>query len=441
VEVLRQLVETPDAAIDREEVERLVAKIYKKARKERRKRSALDRSDHDRKLVMQTGRVRQDRWTGGSHDEQGDSQEFRPLKARSRDCYICKQSYREVHHFYHMLCPACAQLNFAKREQRVELSERSALVTGGRIKIGYQTAMKLLRCGAKVAVTTRFPKDAALRYAAEADFDAWGDRLTIHAVDFRDVPALVRLVRHLNEQLPALDILVNNAAQSVKRSPEYYDRLARLEMESPLPANVRRLLGVEDVKERTRRLLPSWLDRTTGNAELPAHVNASGEIADLRESNSWTSRLEEVEPVEFLEVFLVNSNAPSLLTSGLKPLFRRSTFPDRYVINVTGADGLFARTKSIHHPHVNMSKAALNMMTRTSAEDYAGDGIFMNSVDTGWITHEAGFATRMRMREQGFVTPLDEIDGAARILDPIVRGVRGEPVFGRLLRNYEESDW
>lgn len=440
VDVLRQLVEFPEAALDREEVERLIAKIYKKARKERRKRSAVERADHDRELVEQTGRVRKEGSVPPDADGE-ESVEFRQLKARSRDCYICKEGYREVHHFYHMLCPACARLNWEKREQRVELSGRIALVTGGRIKIGYQTALKLLRCGAEVAVTTRFPNDAARRYASESDFEEWSDRLTVYSIDFRDVPGVVRFVRHLNEKLPALDILVNNAAQSVKRSAEYYDHLARIESESGLPANLRVLLGVDNTRGRSTRFLPALLDRETADRGLVVSAETNGEIVDLRERNSWTSRLEEVEPVELLEVFLVNSNAPSLLTSGLKPLFQRSSFSDRYIVNVTGADGVFERAKSVYHPHVNMSKAALNMMTRTSAEDYAADGIYMNSVDTGWITHEAGFSTRMRMRDDGFVTPLDVVDGAARIVDPIVRGIEGVPSFGRLFRHYEFSDW
>ncbi len=450
VSVLRQLVENPEAVCDREEIERLIARIYKKARRERRKRSEIARNAHDRDLLSQTAMVRRsvpqrpheaDVGRSSSPGPPAKTVEYRPLKARSRTCYICKQPYREVHHFYHLLCPACAEFNFDKRHQTTSLSGRRALVTGGRIKIGYQTALKLLRDGAEVAVTTRFPKDAALRYAGEPDFGRFGHRLTIHGVDFRDVPGLVRFVAELDSRLPALDVLVNNAAQSVKRSADYYGRLSKIESETTIPANLDRLLGVNKPQGPSRQSVRRTADPDGKEACALQHFDVSAEAVDLREQNSWTSKLHEIEPVEFLEVFLVNSTAPSLLTSGLKPLLQRSTFPDRYVINVTGADGQFRRTKSTRHPHVNMSKAALNMMTRTAAADYALDGIYMNSVDTGWITHEGAFSTRTRMRERGFVTPLDAVDGAARICDPVVRGVRGERSFGQLLKNYQPADW
>ena len=312
-------------------------------------------------------------------------------------------------------------------------------MTGGRIKIGYHTALKLLRDGAHVAVTTRFPRDAARRYSLEADFDSWSDRLTIHQVDFRDVSGVIRFVHDLHQQLPALDILVNNAAQSVKRSAEYYAQLVEGESQLTLPANSQRLLCVHGVPASSK---PLMLSVPAGQSDLPPDGGDSHrEVIDFREHNSWTYKLEDVQPLEFLEVFLVNSNAPALLTAGLKTLLQRSPFPDRYIINVTGADGLFARTKSVRHPHVNMSKAALNMLTRTSAADYVHDGIYMNSVDAGWITHEGAFSTRARMRDEGFAPPLDEIDGAARIYDPIVQGLAGSLQSGQLFRDYRSANW
>ena len=168
---------------------------------------------------------------------------------------------------------------------------------------------------------------------------------------------------------------------------------------------------------------------------IPARLDRPEEPTDHRESNSWTARLADVGPVELLEVLLINATAPFLLIGRLKPLFLRSPFPDRYVMNVAGLDGQFGRAfKTDRHPHVNMSKAALNMITRTSAADYARDGIYMNSVDAGWITHEGAYSARVRMRAQGFVPPLDEVDGAARIYDPIVRGLEGERDFGQILQ-------
>jgi NAD(P)-dependent dehydrogenase (short-subunit alcohol dehydrogenase family) len=175
---------------------------------------------------------------------------------------------------------------------------------------------------------------------------------------------------------------------------------------------------------------------------IPVISGQPDEPPDHRESNSWTARLADVGPVELLEVLLINATAPFLLIGRLKPLFLRSAFADRYIVNVAGLDGQFGRdSKTDRHPHVNMSKAALNMITRTSADDYARDGIYLNSVDVGWVTHEGAYSTRLRMRAQGFVPPLDEVDGAARIYDPIVRGLGGHPDWGRFFKDYRPTVW
>jgi NAD(P)-dependent dehydrogenase (short-subunit alcohol dehydrogenase family) len=427
--VLKALAAEPTLLQQREEIERHVARVYKKARKERRRQSEHRRQQADRSTIARTGRIRLE--LPGAPivpTSPGDPTEFSPLLARSRQCYICRQSYRDVHRFYHWLCPDCASFNDAKRQQVADLSGRRALVTGGRIKIGYQTALKLLRWGAEVTITTRFPNDALSRFQTEPDVDTWRDRLSVVQSDFRDVPRLLELIELLRDRLSSLDLLVNNAAQSVRKSPEMLDRLAQTEAE----VNPIRLLNVFPSEQDGARPTPP-----PSSLVLDRH----GEWADRRERHGWTQRLSDLEPVELLEVLLINSNAPCLLTSGLLPLFLRSPFPDRYVINVTGADGQFARRKNTRHPHINMSKAALNMMTRTSAPEFAGSGVYMNSVDTGWITHEGSWSRRMEMLERGFVPPLDEVDGAARILDPMVMGIQGNPTSGQLFRNYKVSNW
>jgi NAD(P)-dependent dehydrogenase (short-subunit alcohol dehydrogenase family) len=107
-------------------------------------------------------------------------------------------------------------------------------------------------------------------------------------------------------------------------------------------------------------------------------------------------------------------------------------------------EGQFYRNfKTTRHPHTNMAKAALNMMTRTSAADYESDGIHMNSVDTGWVTDEdpAHIAAR-KVVEERFHPPLDIVDGAARIVDPITDGVNtGAHVWGQFLKDYRPTDW
>ncbi len=437
LKVLAALGDRPEAAPDREVVERLVARLYRKTRRGRRKATDEARARADRATVEATGRVR-----ASSDLERPATEPARGghLQARARLCYVCKDRYRAVDPYYHQLCPECARQNHAKRVQRADLTGRRALVTGGRIKIGRAVALKLLRDGAEVRVTTRFPAEAALRYAREPDFAAWEARLQIDRLDGRSMPDVVAFADRLVLDQPALDILVNNAAQTVRRPPGHFagaEALDRLPL-GGLPANIRGVLGV-----RAPAGLPDEVGAGSGLTSplAPVALPVDGP-PDLREANSWTARLDEVGPVELLEALLVNAAAPFLLIGRLKPLLLRSSFPDRYIINVAGLDGQFGRGfKTDRHPHVNMSKAALNMITRTSAADYARDGIFMNSVDAGWVSHEAGHSARVRLRAQGFVPPLDEVDAAARICDPIARGVGGHRPFGQFFKDFQPTGW
>jgi NAD(P)-dependent dehydrogenase (short-subunit alcohol dehydrogenase family) len=165
---------------------------------------------------------------------------------------------------------------------------------------------------------------------------------------------------------------------------------------------------------------------------------------DLRAVNSWRLTLAEVATPEMIEVQLVNAVAPFILCARLKPLMLRAPGRDKHVVNVSAMEGVFSRgTKTDRHPHTNMAKAALNMLTLTSARDYVRDGIHMNAVDTGWITDEDPFVHAARKRDElGFQPPLDVVDGAARVLDPYLSGLStGEHAHGKFFKDYEPSTW
>ncbi|WP_433935673.1 SDR family NAD(P)-dependent oxidoreductase [Sorangium cellulosum] len=390
-----------------------------------------------------------------------------PALAKPRKCYVCKAEFRKVHFFYDSMCGACGDFNHAKRSQTAPLDGRVALVTGARVKIGYQAAIMLLRAGARVIVTTRFPHDASRRFSAERDFDVWGSRLSIYGLDLRHTPSVERFTRHLLHTLDRLDFIINNACQTVRRPPGFYGHLIEGEAAPvhALPEAARPLLEEYDGL-RARGALPliAGDDPSAGLREpallsqIPApgdeplddvlfpkgRYDADLQQVDLRTMNSWRLTLAEVPTVEMLEVQLVNAVAPFVLNSRLKPLMVRHRTFDKHIVNVSAMEGQFYRRyKTDRHPHTNMAKAALNMMTRTSAPDYAKDGIFMNSVDTGWVTDEdpAALAAR-KLEEHGFHPPLDIVDGAARICDPIFSGLlTGQHMHGQFLKDYLPTDW
>ncbi|GGS55822.1 MULTISPECIES: SDR family oxidoreductase [Actinokineospora] len=448
LQVLAEVEALPDDHPHAVAVRRATAGIYKAVRKQRKaaKRAAVLAADQAVIAATATGSPKRiDDETRGIPLVSNAPGAVAGTLIKAGACYVCKQRYTVVDAFYHQLCPACATVNRAKRDAGTDLTGRTALLTGGRAKIGMYIALRLLRDGARTTITTRFPTDAVRRFAAEPDSAEWLHRLRVVGIDLRDPGQVVALADLMADE--PLDILINNAAQTVRRSPAAYAPLIAAESaplpSGPLPEIV--ALGRADRAHPvaiTGMVAPAEVTAKALTAGTEDGIDAGGLVPDPDPVNSWTHRVHEVDPVELLEVQLCNQTAPFILVSRLRPAMKRSTARRKYVVNVSAMEGVFARGyKGAGHPHTNMAKAALNMLTRTSADDLYRDGILMTSVDTGWITDERPQPTKERLADAGFHAPLDLVDGAARVYDPIVRGEAGEDLYGVFLKDYQPAAW
>ncbi len=398
-----------------------------------------------------------------------------------RNCYVCKAEFTALHHFYDSMCPECAEFNYRKRFQTASLEGQVAVITGSRLKIGYQATLMMLKAGAQVIATTRFPKDSALRFSKEPDFSRWGHRLHIYGMDLRHIPSVELFCDHIRQTYPRLDILINNAAQTVRRPPGFYAHLMTTEQSetSSLPPEAAMLLGhyrdcvaqLETGRPRDvgdERALPvSWngaapgiglrqsarlsqvpysYDRSLDDPQVfpEKALDADLQQVDLRQTNSWRLKLGEIETAEMLEIQLVNNVAPFVLCNRLAEMMKADFTGKKHIVNVSAMEGKFLRfKKGSRHPHTNMAKAALNMLTHTAAEDLAKYGIYMNAVDTGWVTDEdPAVLARLKEERHDFQPPLDIVDGAARICDPFFHGIlTGKHWRGKFLKDYFPIDW
>ncbi|MBL7664726.1 MAG: SDR family oxidoreductase [Bacteriovoracaceae bacterium] len=490
LKVLRNLSQNPAAMLElslEERVELLKAagQISRPDREEIRKRHKELKKAHRVRDVLNERRARAATGIRSAREAtvfqaplQITDQNFRGQLNSARNCYVCKDEYVDLHHFYDQMCPKCAEFNYQKRFQTADLTGQVALITGSRLKIGYHCTLMLLRAGATVIATTRFPVDSAKRFSQEADFHLWRDRLHVYGLDLRHSPSVEWFASYVERNYERLDILINNAAQTVRRPSGFYAHLMPAENTSyfELTEDVQHVLRAH---ESCKRELVNYSNQSDANLPVSWHqtipgigIRSSAKLSqipysfdnslvaqevfpegkldadlqqvDLRKTNSWRLKLGEVPTVEMLEVQLVNSVAPFILCNRLANVMKRDYTGTKHIINVSAMEGKFQRfKKEDRHPHTNMAKAALNMMTHTAASDLVKDGIYINAVDTGWVTDEDPAELAKRKQDlHDFQPPLDIVDGAARVMDPLFDGIlTGKHWCGKFLKDYFPIDW
>ena len=424
-----------------------------------------------------------------------------------KSCYICKQKLGldNINKFYGSLCTKCGDYNYSFRTMKLDFSGRIAIVTGGRIKIGYYIVTKLLSYGCKVITTSRFPKDALFKFKEDPEYDLWKNNLIIYPIDFRIIQSTMNFVKYIQKNYSHVDFLINNAAQTVRRTTDYYEYLMPIEVKKLLEEDNEKIIKNDylsiqkqisedfeknknesekkenivkiDIQKESERKqiinsLVSLVNQNKDNNEkdefIPLSVIASqikimeekdqpkvcimggdGQPYDFSKGkNSWNFELDEIPLEEFIEVQIINAWTPYYLCAKLKPMMMKSPFPDKYIVNVTAVEGIFNHYKRTTHVHTNMAKAALNMLTRTCGKYMEKNGIYMTCVDTGWVSHMNEMnkiiddETKEYAENEMVIVPLDELDGAMRVLHPIIEGIKNKKYFsGILLKDYIKSKW
>lgn len=443
LKVLTALKDQPEHNPDNLRFSGLISKIYKTHKKQNRDHIHQAKQQHDNHLKKQA------KIADLALNNQTLYRDFQPFHIASKKpcfampqhCYVCQQQYQHMHAFYHRLCPTCAELNYAMRFQHADLSGRHVILTGGRVKVGFATALKLLQQGAHVCLTTRFPALALQQFQQQADYSVWQERLFVYGLDLRSLNSIEQFIEFYQQKYQTLDILINNAAQTIHYPENYYAPLIQLEQQQAKQLEHHPAWQKNDVA-----VIPT-------TAQLPQHTflqpecqtiarSRFGQPVDTREKNSWNSKLEEIDLKELLEVNLINHIAPYRLIQGLKSCMMASEKSEKWIINITSSEGMFSyHNKTADHPHTNMTKAALNMLTRTTAQDFVKDQIYMCAVDVGWISTGAIEPLRQKQFDKGMIPPLDSVDGASRIMHPIWTALQGEFFVGVLLKDYKVHPW
>ena len=350
-------------------------------------------------------------------------------------CYQCKKYYNSQIHIegYEFLCIQCADENYVNKNLKVNLLNQTYLITGGRVKLGYASALKLLRFGAKVIITTRYPNFAMSNYQEESDYHLWKDNLTIIECDFtklKEIYAMLDLLQNYS-----FNGIINNACQTIKASNSYYEKVKEIEsgLKNDIKSNNNSIMGTNlDIVlyQDTFNILNNTVyDKQIRIYKEKSEISIFKDVKDVQHDNSWDKKIDEITQEEIVECTLINQIVPTLIINKLK---HRLTKP-KFIINVTSFEGSFNYNKNDKHIHTNMCKTAMNMMIRTLHEDPDKD-LHVYAINPGFVSG---------ICPQSDKYPVGLEDGATRILYPIIKYALNDPLDKSIMimQNYKKTDW
>lgn len=362
-------------------------------------------------------------------------------------CYECKKYYDNTFCLsaYKAYCFDCGIKHYSNKIESVQLNGYTVFITGIRVKIGFATALRILRNGGKVIGTTRYPHFAISNYAKEPDYNMWKSNISIIKCDFLNIESVYKLLDIITSNNYQINAFINMAFRTVKTSTFYSEAVRSIEtnlekrfyLENEQLNNFTNVVKYNGAQNKQILFDNDILSKANTNSlvtyQMPVKINIFKDVVDAKLECSWDKTIDKIDPKEIVECMAINQLVPTLIINSLKS---KLINPLKTIINICSFEGQFNyEKKTDKHIHTNMCKSALNMLIRSLCED--SDPTFRAfTIDPGYVS---GKKTNPELNE----LPVSMDDAAAKIMWPIFRHFKGNPLDKSWIkiRNYNKEPW